>query len=265
MTKFSIIKSRDGSTAASTAFCATKVEGPDGHLWVDGNGKITARCGTLAKPRPNAFSLVQISDCPYRTAPCSSACYVHGLEKHAPDTHALYVHNSKRVREIVSRVGTGVPEQWAHVLANWIDDNCPDFRWHVSGDVFSFAYAEWIELVCTWSPNTRHWIYTRSFPYVEPLARASNLVVNLSADHENYRFARKVADDYDLRVCYLTRDGRVPSDMRDGDVVFPDYSLRGDVDWFLALTGREQEMVCPVDFHGKSEERRCGPCERCMI
>jgi hypothetical protein len=59
-----------GTTAATTAFCSARLGGPmypddaEDFLWLDGNGKITWRNGTLDDPSPNAFSIVQIEDCP---------------------------------------------------------------------------------------------------------------------------------------------------------------------------------------------------------
>jgi hypothetical protein len=264
------------STAAKTKFVAEQIVGHDGrYLYVDGNQKITAGCGTYEDPRPNAFSLLQIADCPYRTSLCETACYVHNLEKAAPDTHALYAHNSRTIREILGDDST--PDlAWADSMASWIEQNCPDFRWHVSGDVYSYQYAEWIARVCRWSPNTRHWIYTRSVAYLEPLSNVDNLVVNLSADAENYNIMRRAARDYGFRICYLTTDGTVPIDLPHDSVVFPDYALRAGRDgkldesmpgyeWFTSLGARTKRMVCPVDVFGKSESVRCGVCVKCMV
>lgn len=260
-----------GTSAATTAFCAAKIEGPGGFLWIDGNGKITAGNGTLDAPKPNAFSLVQIEDCPFATATCKESCYVHSLEKHAPDTHALYRHNSKEIRRILAS-----PDRmaWASIVALWIAVNCKGgFRWHVSGDVFSLEYASWISAVCQASPLVRHWIYTRSFEYLlafftNSTTRGGNLAINLSCDRDNYALAASYAHSLGLRLCYLTRDGRVPPNLRDGDVIFPDYNLRGGTpkgqNWFGALPTQYKSYTCPVDYAGKAENRRCGPCSRCL-
>lgn len=266
------------TTAATTTFCAEKVEGPGGHLWVDGNQKITAGNGTYAEPKPNAFSLVQVVDCPYRTPTCEASCYVHGLEKHAPETHALYVHNSKMIRDILDPKKILDPStidqwgRWAKIFGDWISKNCQGgFRWHVSGDLFSYSYAAWVADVCDYSPDVNHWIYTRSFPFIEPLLDTPNLTVNLSCDMNNYWWAKRVADEHGLRLCYLTRTGGFPDDLPPGSVVFPDYALRGrdldkptDSPWWKSLWPSQRKMVCPVDFFGKSEKRRCGPCKKCL-
>lgn len=282
------------STAATTTFCAAKLplepSEPDfaPHLWIDGNDKITAGNGKYGEPSPNAFSIVEADDCPYRTPTCEAACYVHGLKAAAPDLHALYEHNSRTIRKLIS--SPLVSWAWAaDVMAAWISEHCAGgFRWHVSGDVYSAEYAEFIERVCLRSPDVQHWIYTRSFPdsaILYPLLGAStvtggNLAINLSADRDNYWLARRIGDRHGLRVCYMTTDGDVPIDLREGDVIFPDYSLRGPKGatpsaaragsgWWNSLEGEQQRMVCPVDFYGKSEAIRCqvpgeaGGCDRC--
>ncbi|HLL28609.1 MAG TPA: hypothetical protein VKT73_13275 [Xanthobacteraceae bacterium] len=269
-----VIDKPKATSAATTAFCATKIYGPsDGFLWIDGNGKITANNGTLDDPKPNAFSLVEIQDCPGSTEVCRAACYVHGLKKHAPATHALYVHNSKMIRQILATKG---PEnRWSLIVGQWIEKNCQGgFRWHVSGDVFSLEYAYWIAQVVGFSTTVDHWIYTRSFDFIGPLVamsrqRGGNLAINLSCDSENYFKALRLANEFKLRLCYLTRDGRVPENLPDGSVIFPDYNLRGGTAegaaWFANLPAHYKSFVCPVDFHGKSDRRRCGPCDRCMF
>lgn len=259
------------TSAATTAFCAEKISAPGGHLWVDGNGKITAANGTLDKPRPNAFSLVQIEDCPGSTPTCRTSCYVHGLQTAAPDTHALYQHNSEMIRKILAYDDKGI---WSATMARWIEENAAGgFRWHVSGDVFSFEYAEWIADVCALAPAVPFWIYTRSFDFLQPLlevstVRGGNLAVNLSCDADNLAEGLEVSAETGLRVCYLTADGKVPPTMAHGDVIFPDYALRGGTErgqqWFADLPSDYKAMVCPVDYHGKAENRRCGPCPRCL-
>lgn len=269
-----------GSTAASTSFCSARLDGPDGrHLFFDGNSKITAGNGSFAEPRPNAFSLVNVEDCPGSTPTCRAACYVENLAAAQPDLFAMYRSNSQTIREIlddrkpsgpnVHRPGRR-PDEWAWDVASWIYTNAAGgFRWHVSGDIFSLAYARWIAKVVERSPTVRHWIYTRSFDFIAPFMRLENLTVNLSADADNHslavRTAAKAAADWgrELRICYLTVDGTLPDDLEHGSVIFMDYPLR-DRGWAATLSPRHRQMTCPVDLLGKSEKRRCGPCDRCM-
>lgn len=289
-----------GSTAASTQFCATEIEGPDGtSLWLDGNQKITAGNGTYDSPMPNAFSLEAqaVADrehsedtivghhCPGSTPTCRKSCYVHGLEKHAKATYELYRHNSTMIRRILA--DEALRDAWVKIFANHISAFCKGgFRWHVSGDVFSVVYANFIHDVCARSPDVTHWIYTRSFAPVilGPLYRVSthnggNLALNLSCDKDNYNEAVLAADYFNhmsdqepLRLCYLVEasDPIVPPDLKSTDVIFPDYDLRPrSVEdptahpWWASLTLHQRKLVCPVDAFNKSETRRCGPCSRC--
>jgi hypothetical protein len=288
-----------GTTAATTAFCSERLGGPNGtHLFVDGNGKITRENGSLADPKPNAFSLVQIETCPGSTAACQKACYVHGLEKHQNPTWQLYRHNTDEIKRIIADPILYV--EWSEIMADWIRQEARGgFRWHVSGDLFSARYAEWIADVCRQAPEVPFWIYTRSFgnKFLHPLVvvstqRGGNLAINLSCDVDNYEIARSAAERYAfepgdntyegdstfvyndtkrLRLCYLTIDGKVPDDLEVDDVIFPDYALRpksvpslADSEWWQSLTPHQRGLVCPVDAHGKSEARRCGPCMRCL-
>lgn len=247
-------------------------------LWLDGNQKISGW-----EPVANAFSLVEIQDCPYRTPTCERACYVHGLKKYSPETHARYEENSRRMHDLL---GDG---EWhlesgevADELAQYIRENCAEsgFRWHVSGDIFSRHYAEWIAFVVEESHPVRHWIYTRSFPLVGPLLDLPNLRLNLSADRHNYWLARRTWEEHKdaasrPHICYLADgDGEVPDDLPEGSVVFPDYPLRErsvspaagrtGSEWYQSLTPNQRAGVCPVDFHGVREDRRCGPCRKCL-
>jgi hypothetical protein len=198
-----------------------------------------------------------------------ASCYVYGLQQNAPEVYKKYGLNERAIHRILS----GDDVEAASVLGAWISENCPDgFRWHVSGDVMNGTHAEWIVMVARASSSIRHWIYTRSLWLAPILIRAKNLVVNISADASNYWEARGVADWLDLRLCYMTRDGKLPDDMREGEVIFPDYSLRGrnlenptEHDWWKGLSIERKRMVCPADFFGQSEQHRCGPCEKCMI
>lgn len=284
-----------------TAFATHRLDYMGRHLWVDGNSKVTSGNGSFHRPEPNAFSLVEILDCPGSTPTCRAACYVQGLRANAPDTYKLYQHNSAMIREILQNASDRAA--WAYVMGTWIEHNCKGgrdingklarsfvshdsdrrarhggFRWHVSGDIFSEMYAQWIGDVVWFSPSVRHWIYTRSFEHLAPLLHAPtlhNLTINLSCDRDNYERARATREQYagvrNLRLCYLTIDGSFPADLPPGSVIFPDYSLRGrqldeptEAPWWQGLSADARRMVCPADFFGQSESIRCGICTKCI-
>jgi hypothetical protein len=290
-----------GSTAATTSFVSARVEGPRGtFLVLDGNSKITRDNGTYAAPSANAFSLPSaglsgIEHCPGSTPTCRKSCYVENLATAQPDLYAAYESNARNIRAILA--DKDLANEWAMIFASWIRQNAAGgFRFHVSGDVFSLEYAEWIADVCREAPDVAFWIYTRSFEFLAPLVavstiRGGNLAINLSADADNIYEATDYAVNYAvnaqgtgpsgrdtemLRIAYLTVDGTLPNDdgvpsLDDDDVIFPDYSLRPrgaaslqDSVWWQGLTPAQRKSVCPVDAFGKGETMRCGPCKKCL-
>jgi hypothetical protein len=198
---------------------------------------------------------------------------VHGLQKHAAEVYAKYQQNERVLHAILLDQNKPLFGQSAQKLGEWISASCPrGFRWHVSGDLFSPAYAEWIKAVALASPQVLHWIYTRTLSLARQFEQSPNLVLNISADKDNYLKARKVAVENNLRLCYLTQDGTLPEDLPDGAIIFPDYQVRGralpnpvDHPWWQGLGARERKMVCPADFFGQSEQHRCGVCRKCMV
>lgn len=242
-------------------------------FYFDGNGKITRENGSFDSPAPNAFSLIQIKDCPFATPLCKSVCFVHKLEKAEEEVYASYGHNSITIRKVLEK------ETWfwdsVFAFSDWIREHCPGgFRWHVSGDIISKKHALFIREVCSNTPSVPFWIYTRSFPYLLPLLypRTDNLVINLSADKDNYEAALHLHKKFGLRLCYLTVAGEIPGDLPDGSVIFPSYELRGrnlarptDAPWWKSINPHTRRMVCPPDFFGQSENFRCGPCKKCLI
>gem|GEM_PF-3576941 len=242
-------------------------------FFFDGNGKITAGNGTFENPVPNSFSLRQIADCPFATSTCKRECYVHGLKKAEPEIYEAYEANSKALREILEN--HDYMKIVAEAFAYWIVRRCPDgFRWHVSGDIISQAHAKFIESVCVLARLVPFWIYTRSFDYALPLMWVPNLTVNLSADEININRAIAIANKFGLRICYMVVNMDDPSlkKLPDSSVIMPSYELRGRVfddpkqaPWWQSLTARQKRMVCPPDFFGQSEKRRCGPCKKCLV
>ncbi len=243
--------------ASTTKFCTEKLVGNDGrYLIVDGNQKIA---DDFHDPKPNAFSLLPVTDCPYRTPTCETSCYVHNLAKFAPDVYDAYAHNSATIREILENDAA----YWQHHLADWIETHCyTGFRWHVSGDIFSFEYAGFIAGVVAMT-TVQHWIYTRSLPYLEPIVGLPNLAVNISADKDNFNVARVAAKDYNVQLCFLTTNGYIPANMPLDGIIFPDYALR-EGDWFSNLPRARARQVCPVDMFGKTSSRRCMTCRKCF-
>jgi hypothetical protein len=273
-------------------------------LFLDGNSKTTAGNGTYANPKPNSFSLPHVSTCPGSTPSCRASCYVHGLQRNAPEVWARYVDNERTLHRLL--MGEASAVRSARILAAWIADNCPGgFRWHVSGDVMHARHARWIVEVSQAS-GVPCWIYTRSLPLVHELVEAPNLAVNVSADDDNLAEAIAVAELWGARICYMDRGNGPTPELPVGSVIFPDYPQRGRetlrcracgwigearhafrtedggrscpvsgcggslaldptaAPWWQALTPAQRRQVCPPDFFGQSESLRCGVCTKCL-
>jgi len=254
----------------------------------DGNSKITASNGTYSNPSCNSFSIHRVKDCPGSTKSCKQSCYVLGIKKNVNELYNLYSDNSDNIRKYFgdSKYDYDI-NNLIDKFSTWINNNChgKEFRWHVSGDVFNLEYAKFITSVCKNSPSVRFWIYTRSFIFttdhnteyadesiVRHLTTAGNLVVNISADKDNYHIALPIANKYSLRICYFVSDhDLIPADLPEGSVIFPDYNLRGrdmerpeDHPWWKQLSEKQKNMVCVVDFFGQSNLNRCGVCTKCL-
>lgn len=239
-------------------------------FYFDGNSKITGANWSYVSPAPNAFSLLPIVDCPLATLVCMQSCYAVKMINEREGLRRAYLTNSISIRRALKRS----PRELAGVFSEWAMDYAKEgFRWHIAGDVFSAAYARFIRQVATLTPRVTFTIYTRSFSYVSQLVGPQNLVINISADRNNYSYANDVALHHGLRLCYLAtpEDHDHLPDLRPGSVIFPDYELRGrDLDepttapWWQRLTPAQKRMVCPVDFFGHSSTMRCGPCGRCL-
>jgi len=257
-----------------TNFIYDKINLKDLEFIFDGNSKITATNGTFINPRPNAFGLPRIISCPGATETCKRACYTQGIENNARDLYKKYKQNFINLNKILNNPEEYDLNELVDIFSAWISKNCKEFRWHVSGDVFNFRYAEFIRYICLNSPGVRFWLYTRNFnlEILSLLVTLDNLVVNISADADNYSVASEIAKRHKLRLCYFTIDGKIPEDLKPGSVIFPDYNLRGrDLEipenhiWWTSLTEKEKSMVCEVDFFGQSEFRRCGVgCRKCL-
>lgn len=254
-----------------TEFVQTKIK-----LWgdvcftIDGNSKITCEDGTYEAPAPNAFSLPHIATCPGSTESCRSSCYVHGLQAHAPEVYRAYMDNERALHAVL---GTRSALMSARVFGTWVAAHCTRFRWHVSGDVFSRDYADWIVAVCATAPSVRFWLYTRTFSLVPALRAAPNLAVNLSADRDNWvRAHATYRANPGTRLCYMSQHAHDVPPLPPGSVIFPDYPARGrdiptptEHPWWIARTRAERRMVCPPDFFGQRAEHRCGPCKKCLV
>lgn len=256
-----------------TVYVKTKVQLLDNiSIYIDGNSKITFSNGTFDSPKPNAFSLPHIVCCPNATPTCKKSCYVHDLKVYAPEIYKEYTNNKTILDQILS--DENLVQKTAVALGTWISENCKGgFRWHVSGDITCKEHARWINLVCLFSSNVQHFIYTRTFDTVR-LLMADNLHVHLSADKDNFVEAmncKRLNTNVYTQMCYLAQDNNIP-ELPDKSIIFPDYVCRGrDLNdpltspWWKNLTQNQKKMTCPADFFGQSDKHRCGVCKKCYV
>tara|TARA_Y100000310_G_scaffold344774_1_gene459403 strand:- start:7247 stop:8026 length:780 start_codon:yes stop_codon:yes gene_type:complete len=257
---------------SSTKFISERHVVETSIIHFDGNGKSTWGNGSYDEPQPNSLSFPHIDSCPYATKTCKDSCYVHGMEEKKPELLDLFAENYQVVRQILLPKYEKGSIAGVKSIANWISDNASGgFRWHNSGDIFSRSYACFIRDICIASPGVQHTIFTRSFPFITPLMEAPNLAVNISADMDNWKQANIMAKRTGARITFLTA-GTLPKSFPVRDtVIFPDYHVRGSQLnkptsslWWNKLDLNQQKMVCPADFFGQGENRRCGPCDLCL-
>ncbi len=116
-------------------------------------------------------------------------------------------------------------------MATTIGDD-PYFRWFDSGDVYHPELAKKLEEVVLLTPNTKHWLPTRSYkiPRIKKVLdrmakKCDNIVVRYSSDNVDGTFKRG-----------LHRSTIVPEGMRPKGV-----------------------HLCPAN----KQDGKCGPCRAC--
>jgi hypothetical protein len=133
-------------------------------------------------------------------------------------------------------------------------------RWHVSGDIYSPAYARKILEIVSNSLHTTFWLYTRSwrvrriFPILKIMSAMSNTRLWLSADTETDYPAEVPVN---AKVAWMqTAEG---DDMNQADLVFLDHPLRKK-SFPLSVI----DKVCPVETpQGKARGTTCATCGAC--
>lgn len=140
------------------------------HLLSFGNSKL----GEM-----HTFSLPAVHTCPGRSSSCESACYARkGTVRFAQRSYVSRWKASKQARF--------VPDMVEEIRSRGVSL----VRLHVSGDFYSAKYAaKWLAIVQA-CPETRFFVYTRSWrvaeirPTLRRLARERNIRVWFSCDSE---------------------------------------------------------------------------------
>ena len=113
---------------------------------------------------------------------CKNACYaVNSCIYHHNSVIPAWGDNTILAREDMA--------EFFHQLDDIFSKNIIGvFRWHVGGEFFSENYMENVYKFCANHPDTKFYVYTKRFEWVEQLdsIKPSNLVVNVSIWHNNY-------------------------------------------------------------------------------
>lgn len=144
-------------------------------------------CGTVKMSKTSklgcsSWSLQARDTCPGAKNPDGSICQIC---QHCYALKGMYVFENVKHRRA---------ENWkAWQAESFVDDfvaalnRVEYFRWFDSGDIANAALAEKILEICEKTPNTKHWIPTKSYtvasiaPIIEKLAALPNVTVRKSA------------------------------------------------------------------------------------
>ena len=115
-------------------------------------------------------------------AGCKNDCYAV--------KQAVYHHNS-----VIKAWGDNTilaredRDEFFHQLDDYFKKNIVSvFRWHVGGEFFSKGYMVNVYQFCAKHPETKFYVYTKRFAWLEELDRfkPDNLTINVSIWHKNY-------------------------------------------------------------------------------
>ena len=133
-------------------------------------------------------------------------------------------------------------------------------RWHVSGDIYSPAYARKMLEIVGRSLHTTFWLYTRSWRVnaIYPLLRAISIMPNMklwfSADAET-GYPDNVPEG--TRVAWMQTEA--DDDVENADLVFLDHPLRRK-----SIPLSVIDKVCPTETpEGRKRGVTCATCRVC--
>jgi hypothetical protein len=133
-------------------------------------------------------------------------------------------------------------------------------RFHVSGDIYSPAYARKILEVVSNSMHTTFWLYTRSwrvkkiFQILKIMSAMSNMKLWLSADAET-----GYPDEVPVNARVAWMHTAAGDDLEQADLVFLDHPLRKKTIPLSVI-----DKVCPVETPaGKRKGVTCATCGAC--
>lgn len=150
--------------------------------------------------------------CPEATPWCAGdkgCCYAMSVERMYPSVLNLVTENYNEIlgasihecatiyRSAFREYSKGLEQ----VRQRFPDRLIPDiFRIGYDGDVMSREEALGIALACRMTPQTRFWLYSRSFSFVHYMIGIENLTLYLSVDHYNVGRAKGIKAQLGKRV-----------------------------------------------------------------
>jgi len=212
------------------------------HSIGNGNIKLGKRIGTFSLPAIHTCELGSTPTCRDLCYACTSNSFFmmsNVIKRY--QTNLAFSHTSEFVDSMVKQI------RKKKLIA---------FRWHVSGDLYSPAYAAKILSVISRTPEVNHYLYTRTWrslkmrPIISAIASQPNVLLWLSCDRDT---GEPVEIPESRRAYLQVSEDDVPS--YNVDLVFRDAPLRETV--VKRVSGA---IVCPVE-NGVTNTT----CQKCQI
>lgn len=164
------------------------------------DGKRPLIANTFGLPSGKSFS------CPNATSVCEKVCYAGKLEKIFKGTRELLLANwdvvqNKSVNELQEMIQFMIDDfKWECNKYN----AAKLFRIHWDGDFFSDDYTQAWRKVIEDNKDVQFWVYTRVPSAVEILTGIDNLSLYFSADDDNKHWAKRLKEDYNVKLAWLS-------------------------------------------------------------
>lgn len=213
-------------------------------LLVQGNEKLS--------PSVSHFDIPAGSTCPGKSKLCYGKCYARRSRFTFPQVkeRLRWCYEQSKRGDFVDRMVDELYRKGVVLM-----------RWHVSGDVYSPAYARKMLEVIGRSSHTQFWAYTRSwrvktiFPILKAISFMPNMKLWLSCDAET-GYPDEVPEH--ARVAWMQTEAW--ENVEAADLVFLDKPVQKER---LPLT--VVQKVCPTDTpEGKNRGVTCATCQYCF-
>lgn len=138
------------------------------------------------------------------------------------------------------------------------------FRLHWSGDVFSVEYAKALVSAMRKFKDITFWTYTRSFEYVDILKKAENLILYISADHDNWKEAVRCFEKNRLYESPRFKIAYMGKELEDFANKVEDIARSNKSRMMVKLVRSHGITCCPVDLGRLGLEGGCSKCRQCI-